>query len=332
MGNAEAISHIADQRTTSTPDLVPQPTAIETIIVQEHPRCIETFLEPVAFMPDNQRILVRGESGVQVFDLAAMQEELFLESLTKPIRPNVALARNGETLAWALEDNAIQLIRVEDNSIIYTANIHSGPVTKLKFSPDGSSLLSASHDGWVKELNGDGEIVNEFQPGGGEILGLGLSADGTLFATLPFDGPVMVWNRDSYQMAAELGGTGGFNTSDVAFSTNGKYIAADLATGLSIWDIADQSLLWDGVNSMAFAFSPAEDILAYSDINKNNDIILRSPVGKQVLKELSGHQGPVWKLIFSPDGQLLASTDGIDLRIWRVVDGELLFIGRSDCP
>ena len=141
----------------------------------------------------------------------------------------------------------------------------------------------------------------------------------------------MLWNKDSFQMAGELGGTGGFDTSDVAFSTNGQYVAADLATGLSIWDIADQTLLWDGINSMAFAFSPVDEVLAYSDINKNNDITLSSPDGKQVLKQLSGHQGPVWGMIFSPDGQLLASTDGIDLRIWRVEDGELLYIGKSDC-
>lgn len=331
MNNAEAISTTSDQRTSSTPDLVAQPTAIETIIIQEHPRCIETFLEPVAFMPDSQRILLRGESGVQIFNLTTLQEEMILKSLEHTIRPNLALAMNGETLAWALEDNSIQLIRVEDNSIIYTANIHSGPITKLKFSPDSLNLLSASHDGWVKELNTEGELVNEFQPGGGEILGLGISAEGTLFATIPIDGPVMLWNKDSFQMAGELGGTGGFDTSDVAFSTNGQYVAADLATGLAIWDIAEQTLLWDGINSMAFAFSPVDDILAYSDINKNNDITLSSPDGKQVLKELSGHQGPVWGMIFSPDGQLLASTDGIDLRIWRVEDGELLYIGKGDC-
>jgi WD40 repeat protein len=330
--NAAAIKFVPAQQTTSTPDLVLQPTAIETLEVQTDPLCIETYMAPIGFMPDSQRILVRGESGVKVFNLATMQEEIFLESRTQPIRPNVALALNGETLAWALEDNSIQLIRLEDKRIIYTANIHSGPITKLKFVPNGLNLLSASHDGWVKELNSDGELVNEFQPGGGEILGLGISADGTLFATLPFDGPVWLWNRDSFQMAEELGGTGGFDTSDAAFSTNGKYLAADLATGLAIWDIADQSLLWDGINSMAFAFSPVDDILAYSDINKNNNIILISPDGKQVLKELSGHQGPVLELIFSPDGQLLASTDGIDLRIWRVDDGELLFIGKSNCP
>ncbi len=215
--NAVEKNFVPTQQSTSTPDLDLQPTATETLKVQTVPLCFETYLAPIGFMPDSQQILVRGESGVQVINLATMQVDIFLESRTQPIRPNVALALNGETLAWALEDNSIQLIRLEDNRIIYTAKIHSGPITKLKFAPDGLNLLSASHDGWVKELNSEGELVNEFLPGGGEILGLGISADGTLFATLPFDGPVRLWNRDSFQMAEELGGTGGFDTSDVSF-------------------------------------------------------------------------------------------------------------------
>lgn len=297
-----------------------------------HPVCFDTFLAPIAFMPDSERILVRAESGVQIFNLATMEEELFLESPTKLKRPTAVLSLKGDMLAWVLEDNSIQLIRLSDQSVIYTTHIHSDPITKLRFSPDGLKLYSASHDGWVKELNIDGQIVSEFQPYGGEVLGLGISADGETIATIPFDGPVKLWDTANYQMLTDLGGSGGYDTSDVAFSSNGQFIAADLATGLSAWDISDHSLLWNGINSKAFAFSPQENLLAYSDISKNHDIILRSLEDKQILNTLIGHQGPVWELIFSPDSQLLASTDGNELRIWRVDGGELLYIGKSSCP
>jgi WD40 repeat protein len=309
-----------------------QPTSDDESNNLSYPICFDTYLAPIAFMPDNERILVRAESGVQVFNLEKMEEELFIESATNLNQPAVALSPDGEKLAWALEDNSIQLIRLSDQDVIFTSNVHSGPITKLRFSPDRSSLFSASHDGWVKELNNDGEVVNEFQPGGGEIFGIGISPDGKTIATVPFDGPVKLWDRTNNQIVAEMGGTGGFDTSDVAFSSNGQFLAADLATGLAVWDISDQSLLWDGVNSMAFAFSPDGTILAYADINENNDLILNSPGGMQRLNTLSGHQGPVWELIFSQDGQLLASTDGIDLRIWRVESGGLLYIGKSEFP
>lgn len=317
---------------TGTPDLEIQSTPIDIPNNPNHPICFETYLAPIAFMPDNEEILLRAETGVQIFNLEKMEGELFLESPTNLNRPAVALSPDGETLAWALEDNYIQLIQLSNQGVIYTTNVHSGPITKLRFSPDGLNLFSASHDGWVKDLNSNGKLVNEFQPGGGEILGIGISADRTTFATIPFDGPVRLWDTINFQMVSELGGTGGYDTSDVAFSSDGQFVAADLATSLAVWDNAEQTLLWDGVNSMAFAFSPDGNILAYSDISENNDLILSSPDGMQKLKTLSGHQGPVWDLIFSPDGQLLASTDGIELRIWRVENGELLYIGKSVCP
>jgi WD40 repeat protein len=317
---------------TSTPEEEVQPISIDLQNNTNHPICIETYFAPIAFMPDNVRILVRAESGVQIFNLDTLEEDVFIESPTNLNRPAVALSPDGEKLAWALEDNSIQLIRLSDQEVVYSTNVHSGPITKLRFSPDGLSLFSVSHDGWVKELNSEGELVNEFQPGGGEIFGIGISPDGKTVATVPFDGPVNLWDRTSFQTVAEMGGTGGFDTSDVAFSSDGQYLAADLATGLAIWDIKSQTMLWDGINSMAFAFSPDKNLLAYADISENNDLILGSPDGNQIHKKLSGHQGPVWELIFSPDGQLLASTDGIDLRIWQIEDGELLYIGKSECP
>lgn len=309
-----------------------EPRSIGIQNYQIEPKCFGTNLSPIAFMPDSERILVRGESGVQIFNLLTMEEELFLKSPGKLSGHPVALSNNGEKLAWVLEDNSIQLIRISDQSVIYTAEIHSGPISELEFSTVSGNLFTAAHDGWVKELRSDGQVVNEFQPGGGEVLGLGVSADGKILATIPFDGPVRLWDTTNFQMLAELGGTGGYDTSDVAIESNGQFVTADLAAGLVVWDIQAQSLLWEGVNSMAFSFSPNGNILAYSDIGKGNDIILRSPDGKKILNTMRGHRSPVWELIFSPDGKFLASTDGIDFRIWQAADGELLYIGKSDCP
>jgi WD40 repeat protein len=108
-------------------------------------------------------------------------------------------------------------------------------------------------------------------------------------------------------------------------------MAADLASGLSVWDLTKGTLSWGGINTMAITFVPDSNILAYSDISENNDIVLVSPDGRQKLKTFSGDQGLIWDLQFSPDGRLLMS-HGIATRIWRVEDGQLLFVGKSECP
>ena len=316
--------------TLTAPEVAPTPTG--TPVDSNRAVCFKTYSDPIAFTPDHARILVGANTGVQVYNLAKQAEERFLKSPTNLDRPNAALSPDGETLAWVLEDNTIQLVRIADEKVLHTLVGHTAPITKLRFSQTGDRLFSASRDGWVRVWARDGAQVDAFQPGGGEVLGIGVSADGGTLATIPADGPVKLWDTKDFRKSTELGGTGGYDTSDVAFSMDGRFVAADLATGLSVWDATNQRLLWDGVNSMAFAFSPTKNLLAYADIGDNNKIVLVSPDGKQKLNTLEGHQSPVWGLVFSPDGSLLASADDMEIRIWRVEDGKLLFIGKSACP
>lgn len=47
-----------------------------------------------------------------------------------------------------------------------------------------------------------------------------------------------------------------------------------------MWRVSDGELVWDDVtNSMAAAFSPDERLLAYSDLDDGNPVILESPDG-----------------------------------------------------
>ena len=320
--------------TTPLPSSTPQPTAPSST-----PACFITAYNPVAFMPGGNRILGWAGASVQVFDLASRQEA---DLLTAPANlVSVALSPDGGTLAWALEDNTIQLVRLADHKLLHTltgsADRSTNQFTKLKFTPDGARLVSASHDTWVRLWNMDGKQVDAFQPTGADdlpksVMAVGISPDGKRLATVPDDGPVRLWELAGHQKVADLGGLGAYDTADVAFSPDGKFVAADLATSLFLWKASDGSVLLGGsspINSMAFAFSPDGRFLAYADLNT---VILTSPDGAQKVRTLEGHVSPVWGLFFSPDGAKLASIDGVDVRIWQAADGRLLYVGKSACP
>jgi len=154
-----------------------------------------------------------------------------------------------------------------------------------------------------------------------------------MLATVPSDSPVALWNLATGVKIKELGGTGGYDTSDAEFSPDGQYLATDLANGLSLWRISDASPLWNDLkNSMAIAFSPDGQYLAYSDVEDGNKVILDSPNGARVIRTLEGMQSPVWGLFFSPDASLLAATDSRETHVWRVEDGALLYVGKTACP
>jgi WD40 repeat protein len=309
------------------------------------PPCFVTDFSPIAFMPDGDRILVRAENGVQIFNLKTMEEEEFLAAPTNLNYPAVALSPDGEVLAWALEDFSIQLIRISDKVLLHTLTGHTDIIGKLIFSPNGDRLFSASHDTWVRIWDMQGNLIHAFQPPGAlgfpnEVLGIGVSPDGTMLATIPFDGPVKLWDLKDYRLVRELGSFGGYDTSDIFFSPDGQLVAADTASGLFLWQTSDGTELLGGnpgINTMAVAFSPDGRFLAYGEIGEKHDgvkfyVVLSSPDGTQKFRTLEGHPAHIGIVFFSPDSSLLLSSDWNETRIWRVDDGQLLYIGKSSCP
>jgi WD40 repeat protein len=166
----------------------------------------------------------------------------------------------------------------------------------------------------------------------GQVLGIGISPDGSTLATVPSDGPVTLWDMQTLEKVKELGGYGGYDTSDAYFSPDGQFLAADLASGLYLWRIADAQAIWDGTaNSMAAAFSPDGRFLAYVDISQDNKIVLASQDGARIIQTVGGEQGPAWELFFSPNSQLLAS-GGVEIQILDTSDGSVRYVGKDTCP
>jgi WD40 repeat protein len=287
-------------------------------------------LNPMTFTTDNAMLMIKAGTGVQIFNLGTMQEETFLQAPQNIMA--AALSPDGKILAWALEDYTIQLVQVSDRKTLNAAmRGHTNMINKLRFSPTGDKLFSASSDGYVRIWDQNGDLLDVLVIGP-EVDGIGISPDGFQLATVPFDGPVELWDLNENKKIIALGGYGGFVTSDAVFSPDGKYLAADLASGLYIWRLSDGKSLWDDLkNSMAITFSPDGRYLAYALIDDGSKIILSSPDGTQIIRTLDEMQGPVWELFFSPDSSMLVATDGNEIRIWEVEGGKLMYIGRAMC-
>jgi WD40 repeat protein len=339
----ETLDNLIRSMTIShTPKVTSSPTDTSSASATPTPEppCFVTGFSPIAFMPDGDRILVRAENGFQIFNLQTMQEEEFLDAPTSLNMPAVAVSLDGEVLAWALEDFSIQLIRISDKKLLHTLTGHTDIIGKLSFSPNGDRLFSASHDTWVRVWDMEGNLIHAFQPTGAldfpnEVLGIGISPDETMLATIPFDGPVKMWDLKYYKLVRELGGTGGYDTLDISFSPDGQLIASDTATGLFLWKTSDGTEVLGGnlgINSMAAAFSPDGRFLAYGESGEKFDVVLSSPDGTKRIRTLEGHPAPVGILFFSPDSSLLLSSDWVETRIWQVEDGQLIYVGKSACP
>jgi WD40 repeat protein len=323
-------------RTTSQPSSVTQqePTATSDSGLGGEanvPSCFSPHeLLPFAFSPDNSKLAVRGSQGAQFFDIVTGQEVASLTASHGVI--SAALSPDGGTLAWSLDDNTIQLVRVSDGAIQHTLIGHPDPVFDLRFSPSGSELFSASHDGTVRVWDTVAGTPFPSMEIGLEVLGIGVSPDGGTLAVVPGYGPIQLWDIVTAQQIGILGGTGGYDTSDPVFSPDSMYLAVDLATGIFIWTLPDGRDIWSEVaNSMGVAYSPDGRYLAYTDIDEDNKVFLGPADAQGDFYVIDQMRGPVWELFFSPDSSLLAATDGIEIRVWRVSDGDLFAIGKPSC-
>ena len=301
------------------------------------PRCfLYSAVSSFAFMPDGVRILIREGAGVRIFDLEKMEDETFLQAPQDLV--TAALSPDGEILAWSLVDNSIQLIRLADGQPLKTMKAHAMPVLKMRFSPTGDRLFSASYDSWIRVWDRAGEALDAIQPAAAldfpsEIEGIGISPDGRLLGSIPFDGPAKIYDLTTKKEVADLGGTGGDVSADIDFSPDGEFVAADQLGRLSLWRTSDWKLEWTGVASSAFAFSPDPNgrFLAYADAEDHYNVHLRSLTQPEETRRLERDGSMIWDMFFSPDGRLLTGV-GAGLQIWDVDSGELSYVGKAACP
>ena len=87
------------------------------------------------------------------------------------------------------------------------------------------------------------------------------------------------------------------------------------------------SLLVNGINSMAFDFSPALNVLAYADISDDNRIVFYSLAEKGPIFKTEATTDLIWMLMYFPDGDKLISLGDQETRIWDVADGTVLYRG-----
>jgi WD40 repeat protein len=199
--------------------------------------------QAVAFSPDNSRIAVGGgETG-----------------------------RPGEICIW----------EVTSGNQISTISNPSGPVTSLKFTPDGTHLASVGGDGPVRIWNlAYGEAHRMLEGSDSELVSVALSPDGNRIAAGGLDKHAFVWDFESGKLLHVLSG----HLSEIwaiAFSPDGNRLATAGGDGIvKLWDSATGleacTLPTDARGCRSVTFGPENQIAAG---NTDGSVILWIPGG-----------------------------------------------------
>jgi hypothetical protein len=255
---------------------------------------------------------------IYVWDVSTGCLQQVLPSLGERIG-SWALSPDGRVLAAGTDDRMC-LWRVADGKMLYTSKGPTGGARHLRFSPDGSKLLS------LVPPNPEGPMVQVLQ-----------AEDGALVQTIRADGgftdpssasflqggeAIAVWQGESATMHRLLDGRGiGALMAKGSDHVCGLTLSPD---GLVLAGFGkEQVYLW------RFADSPDEQVRVADLWPHTEGLGLQMGAPRHVLAHAAP---PVYGGAFSPDGQILATGAYDGVRLWRVEDGELLraWLGQDD--
>jgi WD40 repeat protein len=203
---------------------------------------------------------------------------------------------------------------------------HTDWIRNLAFSPDGSRLAAGSWNHAVKIWDvATGKALATLKGHSGVVWGVAFSPDGRRLASGSADGTIKLWNTaDNQELRTLKGHTGAIRS--VAFSPDGRRLAsACVDKTVKIWDVAGGkepitfSVHTDEVMSVAFN----RDGSRLASGSNDQTVKVWDVAGRKVLHTLKNPWGG-HSVVFSPDGNRLATDCEHWVKVWDVVSGKEL--------
>ena len=237
---------------------------------------------------------------------------------------SLAFSPDGSMLAAGTVGGWIALWDVASRERTGTLAGHSLWTDALAFSPDGATLISGAftYEDMMKAWDvATGELVGVLKGHVGPILQLLYSPDGSILASASFDYSIRFWDVASRKVRYVLVRPGGKGIATIAFSPDGRVLAADAAAEglIALWDVATRNNIADLPMMHApvvnyLTFSPDGESLATG--GADGTVVVRN-VATGKLYERLPHTGAVLSLAYWHDGSVLAAgTHSSEIELW----------------
>jgi WD40 repeat protein len=280
----------------------------------------------VAFDPDSRVIVVVREGIVHLCDLPALREIETISALGTNVRV-VAYSPDGTLIASGSTNGCLRLWSCAERRLLKEFPGHYGHLFGLRFSGDGTRLLSAGHQGYGNELIcWNSRTWRQIWSLVASNSSVGsVSPDDRLALTWSWDRPGQLfwWNTAGGKLlTATLGHR--LVVAGAAFSPDGTRAASVAEDGtVAMWDASSFKPItaFKGhiLAAQGVAFSPDGRRLATGGSSGRDAVKLWDCATYRELVTLPGQGNAFYFVSFSPDGNWVAAASGVEgqLNLWR---------------
>jgi WD40 repeat protein len=245
---------------------------------------------------------------------------------------NIAYRPDGKLLATVDSKRLVLLETSAWTEVSATKPLEDFRLGGLAFSPSGRWLAAGSW--WERVISywepasGEMKMIQQIASHTSKLRTIAVTSDGKRLATTGLDNAIRLWNLATGQQMMRLPKQEQDDWYGLAFSSNGKLLAAGGDEKVGIWDLgtAERRSLDTGTGVIkAVAFSPDGRLLA---TGSSDSLRLWNAISGEAVRSLAhdnaGHGGSgATVLSFSHDGQWLLSANSDEtISLWEVSTGE----------
>lgn len=275
-------------------------------------------------------ILATGDAAgtVELWNTATGAQTATFHDVSGAAVTSMAFSPDTTTLAVVAHTDYIVLFDTTTHGRIGKPLPDGNRVTSVAFNPrlqGGANVLESGTSGgnvveWTITNTGAPSPDEAFQTlgDGSEVTSVAFNDDGSRLAVGDLAGDTTLWNT---QTPIGFSASGNAVVKSVAFSPGGATLATGSSGGsVTLWNAADASEasppLSDVGSVSGIAFDPDARTLAVASDRKSVTLWNVSDPSAPRRLPVPSH---AYSVVFSPDGQLLASGDaGGEIRVWRM--------------